>query len=79
MRRYLTLLVILVATNSCRDPRAEANIAEAMMNVGTAINQIQQDLGDLHNRIDSLKEVTAYQDTVIRQLANLAGLQVRSR
>jgi transposase len=79
MRRALTLLLILVASNSCRDPRAEANIAEAMMNVGTSINQMQQDLGELHNRIDSLREVAAYQDTVIRQLANLAGLPVRSR
>jgi len=49
------------------------------MDVGTAINQIQQDLGDLHNQVDSLKEVAAKQDTVIRQLANLAGLQLPQR
>lgn len=49
------------------------------MDAGTAINQIQQDLGDLHNQIDSLKNVAARQDTVIRTLANLAGVQMPQR
>ena len=78
MRRTLLILAALAGL-SCRDPRAEANIAQAMMEVGTTITQIQQDLGDLHNQVDSLKEVAAKQDTVIRQLANLAGLQIRQR
>ena len=78
MRR--TLVILSLATSiSCRDPRAEANIAQAMMDVGTALNQTQQDLGDLHNQIDSLKEVVARQDTVIRKLANIAGVQVPQR
>ena len=78
MRRTLLVLAALAGL-SCRDPRAEANIAQAMMDVGSAISELQQDLGDLHNQVDSLKEVAARQDTVIRQLANLAGLQLRQR
>jgi len=50
-----------------------------MMDVGTAVTQIQQDLGDLHNQIDSLKEVAARQDTVIRKLANLVGVPAPQR
>jgi len=78
MRRALVLLS-LATSISCRDPRAEANIAQAMMDVGNAVTQIQQDLGDLHNQIDSLKEVAARQDTVIRKLANLVGVPTPQR
>ena len=78
MRRTLVLVLALVAM-SCRDPRAEANIAQAMMDVGTTLTELRQDLGDLHNQVDSLKEVAAKQDTVIRRLANLAGLPLPSR
>ena len=78
MRR--TLVFLSLATSlSCRDPRAEANIAQAMMDVGTSLNQVQQDLGDLYNRIDSLKEVAARQDTVIRKLAEIAGVPLPPR
>ena len=78
MRRTLVVLSALAGL-SCRDPRAEANIAQAMMDVGTTMNQVQQDLGDLHNQVDSLKEVAARQDTVIRKLADLAGVPVPRR
>ena len=49
------------------------------MDVGNSLAQIQQDLGDLHNQIDSLKEVAARQDTVVRKLANLAGVPAPQR
>lgn len=73
MRRSAAFFALLAGL-SCRDPRAEANIAQAMMDVGTTLTELRQDLGDLHNQVDSLKEVAAKQDTVIRRLANLAGL-----
>ena len=76
MRRTAVLFATLVSL-SCRDPRAEANIAQAMMEVGSTLTELQQDLGDLHNQVDSLREVAARQDTIIRQLANLAGLPLR--
>jgi len=70
------LIVSLLAAASCRDPRAEANIAQAMIDVSSTLTEIRQDLGDLHNQVDSLKWVAARQDTIIRQLANLAGVPV---
>ena len=77
MRRFFVLFTLVAATASCRDPRAEANIAQAMTEVGTTIALLQQDYSDLQNQVDSLRGVVAKQDTVIRQLATLAGVQVR--
>ena len=42
MRKGLLLLTVAVLC-SCRDPRAEANIAQAMMEVGTTLSTMQQD------------------------------------
>ena len=79
MRRIIVAAVAIaaVASTSCRDPRAEANIAQAMTEVGTTISLLQQDYSLLQNEMDSLKQVVARQDTVIRQLATLAGVQMR--
>lgn len=77
--RCAVILLAVLTTLGCRDPRAEANIAEVMMEVGSTLTELRQDLGDLHNQVDSLKEVAARQDTIIRQLANLAGLPLRPR
>lgn len=79
MRRTLLLTVVAVVGLSCRDPRAEANIAQAMMDVGTSINQMQQDFGELFNTVDSLRGVVARQDTIIGRLANLAGVPIPPR
>ena len=78
MRRIL-IVIVAASSLSCRDPRAEANIAQAMMEVGTTLTEIRQDLGELHNTQDSLRTVIAKQDTIIRNLANLAGLPIPPR
>ena len=79
MRTKLTLLVIAFVSLSCRDPRAEANVAQAMMEVGSTLAEVNQNIGELHNTLDSLRTVVAKQDTVIRQLANLAGMPLPTR
>lgn len=79
MRRRLFLAAIAFAGLSCRDPRAEANIAQAMLDVGTALSQMQQEYGELYNTVDSLRGVVARQDTIIVKLANLAGMPIPSR
>src|SRR5688572_13014586 len=63
MRPVIALVGVLLT--SCRDPRAEANIAQAMMEVGTSISTMQQDYGMLQTQLDSLREVVARQDTLI--------------
>lgn len=73
MRRALPLLLLLPITG-CRDPRADANMAQAMMDVGTQISMLQQDQSILQGQVDSLLQVVAWQDTIIRRLASHTGL-----
>lgn len=73
------LLIALAAMPACRDPRAEANIAQAMTEVGTTINSMQQDYAILQFQIDSLRQVVARQDTMIVRLAGMAGLPYAPR
>src|SRR3982750_2137161 len=77
--RPLRLLPALLLLASCRDPRAEANIAEAMVQVGTEISAMRQDYALLQNQVDSLRGVVARQDTVITRLATLANMPLPSR
>jgi hypothetical protein len=62
--------------SSCRDPRAEANIAQAMTDVGTQLSAMQQDYAVLQGQVDSLRGVVARQDTIIGRLASMAGLPI---
>jgi hypothetical protein len=61
----------MLLVGSCRDPRAEANIAEAMIQVGTEMSALRQDYAALQNQVDSLRGVVARQDTLITRLANM--------
>jgi hypothetical protein len=72
--RFASLLLAAVLLSSCRDPRAEANIAEAMIQVGTEMSAMRQDFGTLQNQVDSLRGVVARQDTAISRLATLANI-----
>jgi hypothetical protein len=73
MRCALSFVGLLLLA-SCRDPRAEANIAEAMIQVGTQMSAMQQDYALLQQQLDSLRMVVARQDTLITRLASLANI-----
>ena len=77
--RSLILLLICGLLVSCRDPRAEANIAEAMIQVGTEMSALRQDFATMQNQVDSLRSVVARQDTIISRLAAAANMPLRSR
>lgn len=74
-----SLCVVLVFVVGCRDPRAEANIAQAMTEVGTTLTLLQQDYSLLQNEVDSLRQVVARQDTILSRLASMAGLPIQQR
>jgi hypothetical protein len=74
-----TLVIGSLLLASCRDPRAEANIAEAMIQVGTEISAMRQDFAVLQNQVDSLRMVVARQDTLITRLAAAANMPVPPR
>jgi hypothetical protein len=73
------LLAAALLLGGCRDPRAEANIAQAMIDVGTQLSAMQQDYSILQGELDSLRTVVARQDTIIGRLASLAGLPIGPR
>lgn len=77
--RLAALLLAVPLLGSCRDPRAEANIAEAMIQVGTEMSAMRQDLATLQNQIDSLRGVVAKQDTLIGRLASQASIPLPSK
>jgi hypothetical protein len=77
--RFLFVLLGGILLTSCRDPRAEANIAEAMIQVGTEMSAMRQDFATLQNQVDSLRGVVARQDTVITRLASLANMPLSPR
>lgn len=77
MRSVLVLTALVLV--SCRDPRAEANIAMAMTEVGMTVNQMQQDAAMLQWQVDSLRQVVARQDTLISRLASHVGLPIMPR
>ena len=52
-------------------------MAQTVTEMSDAVNEIRQMSYELQDRVDSLTTIIAKRDTVIRQLANLAGVQVR--
>ena len=77
--RTAFVVAATVLLSSCRDPRAEANIAQAMTDVGTQLSAMQQDYAVLQAQVDSLRGVVARQDTILGRLASMAGLPIAPR
>jgi hypothetical protein len=71
--RPLCVLLATLLLASCRDPRAEANIAEAMIQVGTEMSALRQDYAVLQSQVDSLRSVVARQDTLLARLETFAN------
>src|SRR5437868_138176 len=68
--------LLTLAVAGCANPRTQTNIAQALNEASTAVSGMQQDITDLQAAVDSLRTVTARQDTIIRKLANLANVPV---
>ena len=69
-------VVALIGAMSCRNPTADANMAEQMRQVGDELNASRQEAAAMHDQLDSLKIVVARQDTLLRQLAAMANVPV---
>ena len=72
----LTALIVPVLVACTVDRTADIQQAEAIIDLGDAVNDLRMQASDVQFTVDSLKQVVARQDTVIRQLANLAGVPV---
>jgi hypothetical protein len=75
----LIAALALATVGSCRNPRVDANLAEALMQMGAQLSGVQQDYASLQGEVDSLRTVVARQDTIINRLAALANLPVEPR
>ncbi|MEO8334356.1 MAG: hypothetical protein ABI664_05260 [bacterium] len=77
--RRIALAWVLVLAASCRNPQADALIAEQMQEMGDALNDARQETAMMHEQIDSLRTMVARQDTLLRQIAGMAGVPVPLR
>ena len=73
MRRAVSVLVLSMTLSACPASRADVAISEQIIQLGDGLNDLRQDNALLQQQVDSLSRIVARQDTVIRQLANLAG------
>lgn len=76
MRASICAFAIVLVCAACPASRADIAIGEQIIQLGDGINDLRQDTAALQQQVDSLRLVVARQDTVIRQLANLAGVPV---
>lgn len=79
--RAKLLLVVsataVAATLSCAPPsQQDIQTAQALSDLGVAFNDIRLQQQELQDQVDSLRTVVVRQDSVIRTLANLAGVTV---
>jgi predicted lipoprotein len=74
MFRAAAVLALALVCSACPASRADIAMSEQIIQMGDGLNDLRQDTSALQQQMDSLRLVVAKQDTVIRQLANLAGV-----
>jgi hypothetical protein len=77
--RRFALAAAVLAFAGCRNPQADALVAEQMRDIGDEVNNTRQETADLREAIDSLRIIVARQDTLLRQIASMAGVPVPPR
>jgi septal ring factor EnvC (AmiA/AmiB activator) len=77
MRLFLAVaFASLAGLTACLPSKQDVDTAQAIIQIGDAINDIRQTQASLQDEIDSLRLEVAKRDTVIKQLANLAGVAI---
>ena len=76
MRHVACALILTLGCAACPASRADVAISEQIIQLGDGLNDLRQENAALQQQVDSLRLVVARQDTVMRQLANLAGVPV---
>ena len=74
MLRSVSVLVLALVCSACPASRADIAMSEQIIQLGDGLNDMRQDYAALQEQVDSLRVIVARQDTVMRQLANLAGV-----
>lgn len=76
IRRFSLAAIALVVLGCLPPSEQDLQTAQALVELGDALSEIRTDLADLQDQFDSLKVVAARQDSIVRILANLAGVPV---
>lgn len=75
-KRYVLIAFVIVCSGCLPATEKDLQMAQTVNEMADAVNEIRQMSYELQDRVDSLTMIMAKRDTVIRQLANLAGVQV---
>ena len=71
------VVIVAFLAGGCTPPsQQDIQTAQALSELGESFNDVRLEQQQLQDQVDSLKLALAKQDTVIRTLANLAGVQV---
>jgi hypothetical protein len=73
---FFASLAVLVASGCLPATERDFQLAQTINEMNDAVNEVRQLSYELQDKVDSLTLVVARRDTVIRQLANLAGVPV---
>ncbi len=76
MPKRLALLALMGVSACLPATEKDFQMAQTINEMSAAVNEIRQLSYELQDRVDSLVFVMARRDTVIRQLANLAGVSI---
>ena len=74
MPRVLCVVAVALICSGCPASRSDIAMAEQIVQLGDGLNDLRQENAVIQQQVDSLILVVAKQDTVIRHLANLAGV-----
>lgn len=74
MLRVVGAITLILMCSGCPATRADIAMGEQIIQLGDGLNDLRQENAILQQQFDSLSIVVARQDSVIRQLANLAGV-----
>lgn len=72
------LAVVACSGTGFPSPQGELAQGQAMLDLNEAIIQLREDNAMIQAQVDSLRDVVARQDSVLRQLAVQAGIPIPS-
>jgi peptidoglycan hydrolase CwlO-like protein len=73
-KRILCALGVILVAGSCVNPKIQADIMAEVNRAADEINAQRQEMAIMQEQIDSLKFAMVKQDSLIKKLANLAGI-----
>lgn len=76
MRNRPALIALILLAGCLPATERDFEVAQTIQEMSDAINEIRQLSFELQDRVDSLTTAVAKRDTVVRQLANLAGVPI---